>query len=415
MLRLKDQFTKQNRIDNETLFNLPSRRVTWTRVGLHLLFWAWDAQSAYTALDRVLRVSPNNPPDPALLRLMYTTHLGTTIILFYIYGYLVAPHLLNTFVIHRATGRLMWRKISFVAVASASIFLIFNVYDYYLFTYAAEQFKPVPAYIQRYNDILLASGPLGIFKNYSILTFLWGYNVSYLLLPLMLRIIREAISWGVLSVEQKEQNQMLIQNQLQSLQQQINPHFLFNVFNNIYSLIQRSNTEAADLLRKLSQLMHYTLYDTNHAFVALDGELQFLRNYVEIEQTRHFNPDRISFQQSGDPQNFQVPPLLLVTFIENAFKHGLHDSFEAGWVRIEIAIDKQHQALQVTVTNSIFRENDENEQPGGVGLANARKRLNLLYDADVYSLNVLESSTDYQVNLRIPLKPAKVHDYQAAY
>ena len=414
MLRLKDQFTKQNRIDDETLFNLPSRKITRTRIGLHLLFWAWDAQSAYTALDRVLRVNPTNPPDPALLRLMYTTHLGTTIILFYLYGYLVAPHLLNTLVYHRATGRLMWHKISFVVLASASIFLLFNVYDYYLFTYAAEHFEPVPAYIQRYNDILLASGPLGIFKNYSILTFLWGYNVSYLMLPLLLRIIREAISWGVLSVEQKEQNQMLIRNQLQSLQQQINPHFLFNVFNNIYSLIQRTNTGAAELLRKLSQLMHYTLYDTNHAFVPLEGELQFLRNYVEIEQTRHFNPDRISFQQTGDAQNFLVPPLLLVTFIENAFKHGLHDSFEEGWVRIEIVIDEQNQALQVTVANSIFREN-ESKQSGGVGLVNARRRLNLLFNPDVYSLNVQESLNAYQVNLRIPLKPAKIHDYQTAH
>lgn len=415
MLRLKDQFTKQNRIDDESLSNLPPRKVTWTRVGLHLTFWAWDAYSAYVSLDRVLRPNPGVPPDPDLFRLMFSTHLATTIILFYLYGYLVAPSLLNTLVAYRASGQLKWPQITFVTVASVMIFVAFNVYDYYLFTYAADHFIPVSPYIKRYNDLLLASGPFGIFKDYTVIIFIWAYNMSYLMLPLLLRIIREAISWGVMSIRQKEQNQILIRNQLQLLQHQINPHFLFNVFNNIYSLIQRTNTEAAELLRKLSQLMHYTLYDTNHDFVPLEGELQFLRNYVEIEQTRHFDPKRISFQQTGDSRDLLVPPLLLVTFIENAFKHGLHDSFEEGWVRIEILVDKQNQALQVTVANSISWENDERKRPGGLGLVNAKKRLNLLFNPDLYSLNVQESSTDYQLNLRIPLKWVRKHDYQTAH
>ncbi|GAB4019406.1 hypothetical protein GCM10028808_57060 [Spirosoma migulaei] len=413
MRKLRTEITKQNWIEDKRLFDVPPRQVTWGRISLHLIFWSWDAWSAYIALDRVLRVDPAVHPDPALLRLMYTTHLGTTILLFYLYGYLVVPSLLKVLVYFRATNRLMWSKAVIVAVSSALVFLLFNAYDYYLFTYAAYYFKPVPAYVQRYSDLLLASGPIGIFNDYSVLTFLWAYNVSYVLLPLLLRIIREAISWGVESIDQKEQNQQLIQNQLQQLQYQINPHFLFNVFNNIYALIQRTNRDAADLLRKLSQLMHYTLYNTNANFVPLPGELQFLKNYVEIEQTRHFNPERIQFTQSGDSQRFLVPPLLLITFVENAFKHGLHNSYEEGWVRIELIINERNQTLQVNVSNSIATEAEPTERSGGVGLVNAQNRLNLLFNPKEYSLTVEETATNYRISLTIPLKSTPAYEYQS--
>ena len=178
---------------------------------------------------------------------------------------------MNLLVYNRATGKWLTKKVVFVVVTSACVFIFFNVYDYYLFTYAFEHFKPAPAYLQRYTDLLLAAGPVGIFRNYSLFTFIWAYNVSYLMLPLLIRIIREAISWGVESVNQNQQNQILIRNQLHLLQIQINPHFLFNVFNNIYSLIQKTNAQAASLVRGLSDLMRYTLYKTNDEFGAPGG------------------------------------------------------------------------------------------------------------------------------------------------
>jgi two-component system LytT family sensor kinase len=426
MLRLNTEFTKQNWNGDESLFNLPPRRVTPGRISLHILFWGFDSFEAYIALNRVLRVDPKLPPNPDLFWLMYSTHLGTTIILFYAFGYMVVPSLMKLLVNYRATNRIIWRRLLFVAVSSVAIFVAFNIYDYYLFTYATSQYLPAPAYMKRNNDVLLAAGPLGVLTGYTVLSFLWAYNVSYLMLPLLLRIIREAISWGVESVKQKgeivkqqeeivrqkEQNQALMRNQLQQLQTQINPHFLFNVFNSLLALIQRTNQEAASLLRKLSELLRYTLYDTDKEFVPLDGELRFLKNYVEIEKTRHFNPDRIRFNQSGNAQYFLVPPLLLVTFIENAFKHGLHNSFEEGWVEIDLSIKESSQTLHISIANSLTKENESEVRVGGIGLKNARNRLDLLFNPNDYKLIIQEEPQEYKVLMTIPLKHLLSYEFQ---
>lgn len=426
MARLNSEDIKKKWLGDELMFNLPPRKNTLGRISLHILFWTFDSFEAYIALDRVLRVDPKLPPNPDLFWLMYLTHLGSTILLFYTYGYLVVPSLMKLLVSFRATNRVMWQRLLFVAASSIAVFVAFNVYDYYLFTYATAHYPPAPAYMKRNNDVLLAAGPLGVLTGYTVLSFLWAYSVSYLMLPLLLRIIREAISWGVESVKQKveivkqqeeivrqkEQNQTLMRNQLQLLQAQINPHFLFNVFNSLLSLIHRTNKEAASLLRKLSDLLHYTLYDTDKEFVPLDGELQFLKNYVEIEKTRHFNPDSIRFTQTGDARNFITPPLLLITFIENAFKHGLHNSFDAGWVDINLSINEPSQTLRVAIANSLAKENKSEIQPGGIGLKNARSRLDLLFKPTEYELTIQESPEEYKVLMIIPLKHPLSYEYQ---
>lgn len=413
--RTNKQSKTPNWFGDLSLAELPPRPITPTRICEHILFWLWNSYSAYNALDRVLRVDPAVPPDPDLFKLMFTTHVGTTFILFYIYGYLVVPALLSSLVYYRVTRKLIWPKIVYAAIAVVLAFVIFNVYDYYLFTYAAEHFKPEPAYVKRYYDLLQLSGPLGIFTSYSVITFVWAYNLSYLLLPLFIRTIREAISWGVESIVQKEQNQILIQNQLQLLQFQINPHFLFNVFNNILALIQRTNREAAELLRRLSNMMHYTLYDTNHSFVPLAGELQFLENYIEIEKSRHFNPEKITFIQTGDPELFTTPPLLLVTFIENAFKHGLNSSTDDAWVTIDLWVELETKTLQARIRNSVSKQTSAKSKPGGVGLVNARKRLDLLFNPNNYLLTVTEQADSYEVFVKIPLNRIKRNEYDTSY
>ena len=355
-------------------------------------------------MDRVLRIDPAVPPDPSLFHIMFYTHVATTFILFYSYGYLVVPSLMKVLVYNRATGKWLWRKLLFVLIPTVSVYVFFNVYDYYLFTYAFTHFKPAPAYVQRYNDLLLQAGPVGIFVNYSLFTFIWAYNVSYIMLPLLIRIIREAISWGVDSVNQKEQNQVLINNQLKLLQQQINPHFLFNVFNNIYALIHQTNEQAAKLLRGLSELMHYTLYKTNHEYVPLAGELNFLKNFIDIEKSRQFNPERISYQVIGEPSEYVVPPLLLVTFVENSFKHGLNNSLDEGWVKIMLDLQSQPDRLRMTVANFVAREEKFGTNQGGLGLLNSQKRLELLFGEGNFTLTTREEGTEYYVELSLPLR-----------
>ena len=423
------QVTKQNWIaDNR--FQLPVRRWTISRVAFHVLFWAWNIYSSYKAFDRILRVDPELPPEQNLFWLIYLTHVGTTALVFYLYGYLVLPTLLTLLLQLRIevqefinTGqttllgrmrrfrtmfRLSWRRIAYVSLSGILVYIFFYVFDYYLYRYALTYVTVAPPYITRNATLLTSAGFTGIYNNYSTFVFIFAYNISYILTPLFLRAVFSAIAWGVESNGRKDQNQLLIKNQLTLLQNQINPHFLFNVFNNIHALIEQTNAEAAELLKSLSDLLKYTIYETGKPFVELSGELKFLRDYIDIEKSRQFNPDRITFQVFGDSKDLLIPPLLLITFVENAFKHGIHKNYHDGWVQLAITIDATQPSLHMQIENLKGAVASVKGPSGGVGLVNARKRLNLLYQQE-YTLTMNETDSVYQVSLIIPLKSIVSH------
>lgn len=394
--------------------DLPPRRITWRRVGTHLLFWTWDFTSSYIVFRKSLQVAPDQPPPTDLFTYIMSFHLISTLVVFYLFGYLVLPRFLIFLIQIGTQKRYQWSSLWLLIGATVATFAAFNAMDYYVFSYAKVLFTPVPPYINRVLGFIEPEGPLGFVKSYLVQTFIWGYNVSYVLLPLLLRFIRLSIHWGIVNIQERDKNQQLITNQLQTLQYQINPHFLFNVFNSIFSLIQRTNVQAANMLSRLTRLMSYTLYETNKKFVPLAGELQFISDYIEIEKTRYFNPERISYEVAGDTQNYQVPPLLLITYVENAFKHGLENSYEEGWVRIKFSIDSEKNCLRTQVSNYVSSElkSGDKPKPGGVGLANARKRMDLLFEPKRYTLLIDERSNEYQVELSIPLDQHGVYEYQ---
>ena len=394
--------------------DLPPRRITWRRVGTHLLFWTWDFTSSYIVFRKSLQVAPDQPPPTDLFTYIMSFHLISTLVVFYLFGYLVLPRFLIFLIQIGTQKRYQWSSLWLLLGATVATFAAFNAMDYYVFSYAKVLFTPVPPYINRVLGFIEPEGPLGFVKSYLVQTFIWGYNVSYVLLPLLLRFIRLSIHWGIVNIQERDKNQQLITNQLQTLQYQINPHFLFNVFNSIFSLIQRTNVQAANMLSRLTRLMSYTLYETNKKFVPLAGELQFISDYIEIEKTRYFNPERISYEVAGDTQNYQVPPLLLITYVENAFKHGLENSYEEGWVRIKFSIDSEKNCLRTQVSNYVSSElkTGDKPKPGGVGLANARKRMDLLFEPKRYTLIIDERSNEYQVELSIPLDRHGVYEYQ---
>lgn len=390
--------------------------------------------SSYDVFSRVLRPDPATPPDSGLFWLFFSTHIGTTFFVFYAYGYLVLPTLLTMLVEVGNRSKMLVRRrqlsrpermqtfrdsvqsygprIAFVLGSSVLVYALFFLIDYSLYSYAATYVQTPPVYITRNVTLLQSVGLFGLFGSYSVFTFLFAFNISYVLTPLFLRAIRLSITWGVESTHKEEQNQVLVKSQLALLQNQINPHFLFNVFNNIYALIEPSNAQAARLLQSLSELLKYTIYETNEPFVDLAGELTFLKNYVEIEKSRQFDPERITFKVTGDRENLLIPPLLLVTFVENAFKHGLQKSYQEGWVNVVIHLDGERDTLRIQIDNYVTTNGTKrhpNLPPGGVGLINAQNRLNLLFDPGAYSLTVTETGSVYHVDLTIPLKRTISH------
>ena len=186
--------------------------------------------------------------------------------------------------------------------------------------------------------------------------------------------------------------------QLEYLRYQINPHFFMNTLNNIHALVDINPEQAKDTILELSKMMRFVLYEGNKQGVPLSRELDFIRHYVALMQLRYTNKVKITLDLPQSTSDRQIPPLILITFIENAFKHGIsyqHPSF------IEVSVSEHDDAMHFTCRNS--KGEKPNEEKGGVGLANIRKRLNLLYGRD-YALRIKNDADSYSVELSLPLK-----------
>ena len=189
--------------------------------------------------------------------------------------------------------------------------------------------------------------------------------------------------------------------QLEYLRYQINPHFFMNTLNNIHALVDINPEQAKDTILELSKMMRFVLYEGKLVGVPLSRELDFIRHYVALMQLRYTNKVKITLDLPQSTSDRQIPPLILITFIENAFKHGIsyqHPSF------IEISVSEHDGAMQFSCRNS---KGDTPLNPpqggktGGVGLANIRKRLNLLYGHD-YALRIKNDADTYSVELSLP-------------
>ena len=186
--------------------------------------------------------------------------------------------------------------------------------------------------------------------------------------------------------------------QLEYLRYQINPHFFMNTLNNIHALVDINPEQAKDTILELSKMMRFVLYEGNKQGVPLSRELDFIRHYVTLMQLRYTNKVKITLDLPQETSDRQIPPLILITFIENAFKHGIsyqHPSF------IEVKVSEHNDAMHFSCRNS--KGEKPNEEKGGVGLANIRKRLNLLYGHD-YALRIKNDAELYSVELTLPLK-----------
>ena len=195
----------------------------------------------------------------------------------------------------------------------------------------------------------------------------------------------------------QEKEKQHIQTELNFLRSQIHPHFFFNTLNNLYSLTVRKSDQAPEVVLKLSELMSYMLYESGTPMVALDREIANLENYIALEKLRFGSRLTLCFEKKGDTGFFQIPPLLLITFVENSFKHGLKGKM--GRVRIDICLRVEKGLLFFNVCNPAGQEESA---PGGIGLKNVRRRLDILYEGR-YDLRLERTDDLFEIKLKIPL------------
>lgn len=219
-------------------------------------------------------------------------------------------------------------------------------------------------------------------------------NIFFLFLSTALKF---SIDWFLNERVQRDLENQRLSAELAFLKSQINPHFLFNSLNSIYSLAYQKSDTAPEAILKLSEIMRYMLYESNDHKVDLAKELQYLQNYIDLQKIRFGNKAFVDFKITGDIGNQKIVPLLLIAFIENAFKHGVAND-PSSPIRLLINLDGIH--LHFYMENKKHTLNRDNE--GGIGLNNVKRRLDLLYPGK-YGLDIQDKTSTYTCELSLVL------------
>lgn len=250
--------------------------------------------------------------------------------------------------------------------------LVKNTHDYYLNVFTGKM--PLPFW--RYS-----------FYNFSIALF-------YLTFALALQLSKE---WYFQRKRLREMELEKLHTELEYLKSQINPHFLFNSLNTIFFQIDKNNLVARETLTKFSDMLRFQLYECNGHAIALQRETEYLRHYVDLQRLRKDHRYHITFETEGELQNRSIAPLLLMPLVENAFKHVSH--FPQGDNRIALKLLVRDGAIEFVAQNT--RETRvQRTEPGGIGLRNLQRRLELQYPHR-HRLEIVETTREFEVRLTL--------------
>jgi LytS/YehU family sensor histidine kinase len=211
-------------------------------------------------------------------------------------------------------------------------------------------------------------------------------------------LIKFAIDWFDTQKLKAELVNQTQSSELALLRSQVNPHFLFNTLNNIYSLVCKNSPDAPEAIMKLSSIMRYMLYDANTEVVLLEKEIEYLESFIELQKLRIRYKDFVELRIEGEVGNKTIAPMLLIPFVENAFKHGSKSGTLPG-IRIHLVTTPYQLLFEVTnhLKKNLLPLKDNS---GGIGLQNIKRRLEILYPGR-YVLETTQENDLYKVKLLI--------------
>ena len=280
---------------------------------------------------------------------------------------------------------LLKKKITHYIISLLVIFILILIVQEFIFEGPPQKFRNPP-------DFNRPKPPI-----FNFLRFLFPLimSLSFVVIGTTIRMYEQ---WNRSMVEEKEIEAFKTRTELHYLKNQLSPHFLFNSLNSIYSLIYNKSEEASEAVIMLSELMRYMLYQADKDFVALTDELNYMQNYVRLQRLRIANNENVMLNIHGAVTHQKIRPLLLISFIENAFKYGTDYK---GNTQVRIVIHVTENVLKFSCKNLIgSRKKDLNNS--GIGLQNTRERIKLLY-GDKHTLNVYEEDSSFIVNLELNL------------
>ncbi|MBW4888930.1 histidine kinase [Mucilaginibacter sp. HMF5004] len=274
-------------------------------------------------------------------------------------------------------------------------FLMVKMYGLYIITFLGtllivlgiswtifHAFGGSPEQIESMNPVLQKISPIA--KANGLLTLLVLFVVS----------ISMALSERLKKTESEK-----LSAQLSSLKSQINPHFLFNTLNSICVTAIDESPATAEMVQKLSEMMRYTMKDTQNDFVPLEEELRYINNYIDLQKVRLDSSIKLDFSITGAVTEYQIAPMLLISFIENAFKHGVNAEEDSN---IRISIEIKDENINLSVKNNKVKVQSETMESNGLGIENTRHRLQLMYPQR-HELKITDHLNEFCVSLHIQL------------
>ncbi|MGJ5641472.1 sensor histidine kinase [Formosa sp. S-31] len=231
-------------------------------------------------------------------------------------------------------------------------------------------------------------------------------NIFYTLvdvLPVMMLLVGFKFAWDSIK-RQQELNQLkalVKESELQFLKTQINPHFLFNNLNNLYSYAIENSAKTPSIILELASVLRYMLYDCKEDFVPLEKEIEHVQNFTKLNELQIENRGRVTLDVPEMTSEYKIAPLILNVFIENAFKHSTASQSQD--IFVDIALHVEGDQLSFKCSNSFGNQSNSDNLTKGIGLGNVKKRLDFLYENE-YDLNIDQKSNVYEVALKMRLK-----------
>ncbi|MDR2917675.1 MAG: sensor histidine kinase [Tannerella sp.] len=305
--------------------------------------------------------------------LRFLTMLSGIVIVFYVnYLYLVKRFLFS---------RQIWQYI----IVNLLLFTVLTVTTHFIMEMIPQEENMRPPH---HSD-----------EEFFIRFILFDY-IKFMFIAALSVALKMTNSWYKAETERKELEKTRSEAELQNLKSQLNPHFLFNTLNNIYSLIAIDQDRAQEAVHELSRLLRYMLYDSSYPFVTLEKDLDFVRNYIELMRIRLPKHAELKTDIQIQSPDIRIAPLLFISLIENAFKHGVSNNKPCF---IDIHIVAGQKQIKCSIRNSYFPKDEQDKSGSGIGIVNLQKRLELLYpgthefrcerDGDVFRSELLITLT----------------------
>jgi two-component system sensor histidine kinase AlgZ len=232
-------------------------------------------------------------------------------------------------------------------------------------------------------------------------TFVIQTAGTTLFIVIFVAMLRFAKDWFEFEARKKEVENEHLTAELNFLKAQINPHFLFNTLNNLYYLAYSKSENTTEVIAKLSQMMRYMIYESNYPMVPVSKEIDYMQSYISLERLRLNNQIPIQFDIEGDVNAAKIAPLILITFLENAFKHGVSANDPNSWVSLSLQV-KGKECLFKVENSKVRSVNSDSGEKSGIGLQNVKRRLELSYPHQ-YQLAISDKPDRYSVELKLTL------------